>query len=48
MADNLKTYSHNHHLDNINGNLAYIAQIENVQKELEEVKNNYKIVTNKF
>jgi len=46
----LKTYSHNvnHNIENINGTLAYLTQIENIQKELEEVKDKHKIITNKF
>ncbi len=50
IIGNSKTYSHNNHhnIENINGTLAYLAQIENMQKELEEVKDKYKIVTNKF
>ena len=38
----------NHNIENINGTLAYLTQIENIQKELEEVKDKHKIITNKF
>jgi FtsZ-binding cell division protein ZapB len=50
MADNLKTYSHNAttNMDNIGGQLAYLTQIDNLKKELEEVKKENKIITNKF
>jgi len=51
MADNLKTYSHGNHgnnMDNIGGALAYLTQIDNLKKELEEVKKENKIISNKF
>ena len=50
MADNLKTYSHNggSNMDNIGGALAYLGQIDSLKKELEEVKKENKIITNKF
>ena len=51
MADNLKTYSHangNSSIDNIGGQLAYLTQIDNLKKELEEVKKENKIITGKF
>jgi len=50
MADNLKTYSHanTNNMDAIGGQLAYLTQIDNLKKELEEVKKENKIISNKF
>ena len=51
MADNSKTFSHPNgtsNIDNIGGALAYLTQIDNLKKELEEVKKENKIISNKF
>ena len=48
MADNSKTYQHSSNMDNIGGALAYLTQIDNLKKELEEVKKENKIISNKF
>ena len=51
MADNSKTFSHANgtsNIDNIGGALAYLTQIDNLKKELEEVKKENKIISNKF
>lgn len=50
MADNLKSNFHNpgSNIDNIGGALAYLTQIDNLKKELEEVKKENKIISSKF